>query len=159
MGSDLHTLAYFSRNISGRVGDQADALDNILRVSRRNNLERGVTGALLFTDGWFAQVLEGPQAAVELIFEWIVLDSRHTDIRVLYLRETEQRSFGQWSMAFAGSVDAAALAQRGGAMRQATDNGVQPGIGQHLIATLQKLIAETSPRSDNRLSEQPHQRR
>lgn len=144
MGSDLQTLAYFSRNVSGQSGEMPVALDHILQASRRNNVERGITGALLYSDGWFAQVIEGPQSAVELVFEWIVLDDRHTDIRVLYLKEIDERSFGSWSMAFAGSVDTAALAQTGGETPQGPNEAVRPAIGHHLVATLQKLIIEAT---------------
>lgn len=155
MSSDLQTLAYFSRNMSALTGEMPIELDHILRVSRLNNLEHGITGALLYTDGWFAQVIEGPQSAVELVFEWIVLDHRHTDIRVLYLKEIDERSFGQWSMAFAGSVAAADLTKPCSVMPQAHNDRAGPAIGQHLIATLQKLIAGTSSQGDNRMSEQP----
>lgn len=145
MGADLQTLAYFSRNVSGQTGEMPVALDHILEASRRNNAEQGITGALLYTDGWFAQVIEGPGSAVETVFEWIVLDDRHTDIRVLYLKAIEERSFASWSMAFAGSVDAAALAGPGDEAQGGSTASAQPAIAHHLVATLQKLVLNAAP--------------
>ena len=66
-------LVYISSAV-GRV-DTAD----ILRTSRRNNAEVGVTGALMFNGGAFAQVLEGPRRGVESTFERIQRDQRHGD--------------------------------------------------------------------------------
>lgn len=146
MSVDLYTLAYFSRNLVADDGKLAVELDHILEVSRRHNADNDITGALLISDGWFAQVLEGPQLAVEELFEQIVRDRRHDDIRVLYLREIDKRSFGSWSMAFAGSVDAAELAERGSVVTQVPTQTDQPGIGHHLVSVLQKLIGEAAPK-------------
>ncbi len=103
MNQQLFSLAYFSRNaIEGNSDEMRAALAKILASARRNNASRGVTGALLFSDGCFAQVLEGPREAVEEVFETIQCDPRHSDVTIMHLHEVEQRSFGGWSMAFAG---------------------------------------------------------
>ena len=41
-------------------------LEHLLAASRARNLQRGITGLLLFRDGIFIQVLEGKTAAVQL---------------------------------------------------------------------------------------------
>ena len=103
MNEQLYSLAYFSRNaITGSTETIAAEIRNILACARRNNAAQGVTGALLFSDGCFAQVLEGKQADVEAIFETIQCDPRHADVTILHLHAVERRSFAQWSMAFAG---------------------------------------------------------
>jgi len=103
MESTLHSLAYFSRNsIAGDPDEMRRQIGDILSTARSNNLRHGVTGALLFSDGCFAQVLEGPRASVETIFEHIQCDPRHCDVTILHLHPVEQRSFPAWSMAFAG---------------------------------------------------------
>lgn len=76
------------------------ALVRILRQSRRNNPPMGVTGALLYSDGNFLQVLEGPHDAVEEVFERIQQDSRHHAMLVLLDTTAEEREFGDWSMGF-----------------------------------------------------------
>lgn len=77
-----------------------DSLLEILETSRRNNLERAITGMLLYVEGNFMQVLEGPRAAVLDIKETIERDPRHhTVIEILNLPISE-RIFAEWSMGF-----------------------------------------------------------
>ena len=66
-----------------------EAVDAILAASQRNNAHAGVTGALMFTDGFFAQVLEGSMAAVEQVFERIQLDDRHSEVQLLSFAPVE----------------------------------------------------------------------
>jgi len=100
---DLYQLVYCSRNTICEQGDHlAEAVSAILAAARHNNRQAGVTGALLFTQSWFAQVLEGPRDAVEATFERIQSDMRHGDVTVLSFLPAGQRSFPDWSMAFAG---------------------------------------------------------
>ena len=62
--------------------------DRALRLIRdaglRHNEPAGVYGVLLYRDGTFLQLLEGPRGAVEETFARIRTDPRHTDVRVLY---------------------------------------------------------------------------
>lgn len=77
-----------------------DELADLLRVSRGRNAAAGITGRMLYADGHFIQTLEGPERAVDAMFEWIQSDPRHRDILVA-LRETIQsRNFPDWSMGF-----------------------------------------------------------
>ena len=101
--SDLYRLVYASKNlIAGTEAEIAAAVTQILETSQRNNTKVGVTGALMFNAGAFAQVLEGPRRAVEETFERIQRDLRHSDVTVLEGGQTDSRGFANWSMAFAG---------------------------------------------------------
>jgi hypothetical protein len=103
MSNHLHSLAYFSRNgVRGTPLEVQQGIAGILGSARSNNLRSGVTGALLFSDGCFAQVLEGPREIVEPLFETIQSDVRHFDVAILHLHPIKARSFGNWSMAFGG---------------------------------------------------------
>ena len=93
----MHQLVYVS---AASWAMSNDDLNGILDASRRNNGRDGVTGMLLYIDGGFLQVLEGPKAAVERIFAHIRRDSRHNALRVLIEQETDERQFGGWSMGF-----------------------------------------------------------
>jgi hypothetical protein len=104
MPDSLHSLAYFSRNARPEGVDLDTEIADILVSARRNNSRAGVSGALLFSAGCFAQVLEGPLSAVESIFETIQCDPRHFAVTVLHFRPIETRRFGLWSMAFAGNL-------------------------------------------------------
>ena len=101
--NELYRLVYTSRNLL--VGDEdarVSAVAEILARSQANNARVGVTGALLFNGGYFAQVLEGPRVAVEATFERIQRDPRHSDVAVLQCEPVEERGFPHWSMSFIG---------------------------------------------------------
>ena len=77
----------------------------ILAVSRRNNERSGVTGALLYASGIFAQVLEGPAESVQRAFETIRQDTRHRSVVVLLQGLAIERTFPHWAMGILRSVD------------------------------------------------------
>ena len=100
----VFTIAYRSRNlIEEQTLDSAAEIQRLLGQSRARNLRLGITGALLFNEGRFVQILEGDEAPVLEVLEDIKRDSRHADVDVLPPRIVPQRSFAQWSMAFIGS--------------------------------------------------------
>ena len=88
-------------------GDAAAEVASILAASRVNNARDGVTGALLYSDGCFAQVLEGGLSVVQRTFERIQRDARHSNVVVLEARRAEARIFGMWDMALAEAADPA----------------------------------------------------
>ena len=107
MNNAIYKLVYCSRNqIRGTPEEIIREIRIILASSRRNNPPAGVTGALLFNEGLFAQVLEGPVDSVSRIFETIQCDGRHSDVTVLQNGPAEHRDFPEWSMAFAASSKA-----------------------------------------------------
>jgi hypothetical protein len=99
----LYRLVYYSRNlIPGKPADITAEIESILQSARRNNPPLGITGALIFNSGVFAQTLEGPRQNIEVVFERIQRDRRHSDVQVLAFEETSERRFPNWSMAFVG---------------------------------------------------------
>jgi hypothetical protein len=103
MPETLHQLVYYSRNeVSGDQVSFAAEVNSILEASRRNNEAVGITGALLFNAGVFAQVLEGSLEAIEATFERIQQDERHGDVSLLALEPITHRSFTNWAMGFVG---------------------------------------------------------
>lgn len=141
MPEDLYRLVYYSRNaVSGGTEALAATITSILAKSQTNNRRVGVTGALMFNAGCFAQVLEGSRTAVEDVFERIQQDERHSDVSLLAFDATDARAFEDWSMGFVGaSVDDAA---RYGALVQ--DSGFDPArmTGEALFETLHRLALE-----------------
>ena len=55
-------------------------LDDILTKSRSNNPVIEVTGNLIYHADLFLQLLEGPNLAVDKLYETILADNRHADI-------------------------------------------------------------------------------
>src|SRR5579875_1856403 len=79
---------------------QPEEILEILRTSRRNNEKRNITGMLLYKDGNFLQVLEGPEQAITQLLQTIETDPRHRGMIQLTKKPIEERQFANWSMAF-----------------------------------------------------------
>ena len=76
----------------------APVVDSILEQSRKNNPRKGITGMLCFFDDIFVQVLEGGRDEVCELFNAIVRDDRHRNVRMLTYEEISERRFGSWTM-------------------------------------------------------------
>jgi hypothetical protein len=101
--TNLYRVVYYSRNrIQGTPAEVAAEVAQILKSAQRNNAACGVTGALIFNAGIFAQVLEGTRPDIEFIFERIQRDTRHGDVQPLAFEPVQSRGFPSWSMAFVG---------------------------------------------------------
>lgn len=98
-------LVYCSRSTAHGPDASRSAIRDILETSRLKNPQHEVTGVLLATGDWFAQVLEGPTEGVDRIFEAVRFDGRHHDLVVMPRRDVNERSFKDWSMAFATTDD------------------------------------------------------
>ncbi len=99
----IYSLAYVSRSEIQKTDEDLESeIGKILESARLNNRLACITGALLFSDGWFAQILEGRQEAIENVFETIQGDPRHSNVTVLHFHPVPERSFPAWSMAYAG---------------------------------------------------------
>jgi Sensors of blue-light using FAD len=94
-----YRLIYRSHSLLRAHCKDDQALAEILKVARARNAERGITGALMLYDDWFAQVLEGPQAAVETLYARIKADPRHDAIRLAEAGPVAKRLFEKWAMA------------------------------------------------------------
>ena len=94
----LYSLAYESQ--ASVPFTEPDLLD-LLGLSRAKNAERGVTGILLYRQGTFLQVLEGPRERVEEIYATIAADPRHHAVDTVLVEERRERRFPEWTMGFA----------------------------------------------------------
>jgi hypothetical protein len=94
-------LVYRSRS---RIPDATagEEFGRILRSARTNNAASGITGALMFYDGWFAQALEGGRADVLGLFDKIRRDPRHDSVEVSGEGPVAARVFARWAMAHVG---------------------------------------------------------
>jgi hypothetical protein len=104
--SPYHVL-YRSR--ATHAPTEAD-LQALLEWSRTYNAAHNITGLLLYSDGRFVQLFEGPEATVRALYARIQRDPRHTHVVTLSDGPGPQRWFDDWHMAF-GQVDAPDLHQ------------------------------------------------
>lgn len=70
----LERVVYVSRAVAGTGIEE---VFTIIRASHARNGEAGISGGLIFLDGWFAQVLEGPGPALDACLGRIARDARH----------------------------------------------------------------------------------
>ena len=91
----LVRLLYASRSAAPLTASLVDAL---LDKSRANNPRQGITGILCFSEDLFIQVLEGGRDEVCDLFNAIVRDDRHRNVRILIYEEIRERRFGGWTM-------------------------------------------------------------
>ena len=68
-------------------------LKNILRSAKENNFELKITGCLICRADFFFQFLEGPKEAVDELYNKILDDKRHFDIKKLRQKNVNARVF------------------------------------------------------------------
>ena len=91
----LKQMVYLS---SSPTLDPSPFIESSLLDIQRKNAALGISGILLFSEGTFLQVLEGPADAVDQLYETIVKDRRHRNIVRLHESIVPERSFPDWSM-------------------------------------------------------------
>lgn len=141
MPDSLYNLAYISKNaINGSTDDVKAEITNILAAAHRNNPAHGVTGALLYSGGYFCQVIEGSEVVLEELFESIQMDRRHSDVTVLHFKPVEARGFSEWAMALAGIEDHMRFDIEG--IRASKDELVMRAAGRDLVSVLDRLVQQ-----------------
>ena len=79
----------------------------LLYHSYSNNQALGITGALIYEDNKFGQVIEGPEKDFEALWQKIQKDGRHKNVRLIESKPISERSFSKWTMVFQGSEEIA----------------------------------------------------
>jgi hypothetical protein len=93
----MHFIVYLS-SAKKLYSDQD--LEAILTVSRRQNAIKDITGILLYHDGSIMQVIEGEAVSVNNLYARLLTDDRHHQIIQVMTGNSNERYFGEWSMAF-----------------------------------------------------------
>jgi len=96
----IYQLIYASK-VSDKFCEQD--LMNILYISRKFNKLENISGALIYHNHCFLQVIEGGEQAVKTLFnDHILSDTRHKEVIVLYQSVVDKRDFRYWTMGFFG---------------------------------------------------------
>lgn len=98
-----HQLIYASASSTPM---QADDLEDLLERAQHKNAAAGITGALVYVDGCFLQVLEGLAEPVRQLMERIYRDPRHEAVTLLQAQEVAEARFAQWTMAYVSATSA-----------------------------------------------------
>jgi predicted signal transduction protein with EAL and GGDEF domain len=75
-------------------------LADLLKKARAHNININVTGMLLYENGSFFQVIEGPPETIETLFRNIISDSRHSKVITIIHESIVKRSFSEWTMGY-----------------------------------------------------------
>jgi len=94
----MKAVVYTSR-VAESVADESQLIQDITAVAHANNPICGISGAMVLQNHRFLQVIEGPEIAVDTLFDSISRDSRHCEVTVLFEETISLRQFDEWSMA------------------------------------------------------------
>jgi hypothetical protein len=98
----VYQLTYRSKAIEDIT---PNSIYEIVQVANKFNPTVGITGCLVFENGYFIQILEGEQEAVEELYFKIKQDKRHTFTSILSKGFTAKRIFDKWDMAYMNLTD------------------------------------------------------
>ncbi|WP_306607182.1 EAL domain-containing protein [Azonexus sp.] len=93
--SPLHFLIYVSKATQEM---SREALEELLKKARRFNRSAGISGCLVYQDGYFMQMLEGKRDVLFSLIDGIKADSRHDNLRVVIEGPARGRVFADWGM-------------------------------------------------------------
>ena len=79
---------------------QMEDPEEILEHARSSNAPKNITGALVYVDGVFLQVLEGDPKAVQELMARISSDVRHETVTILKQQDLPAAIFNDWKMAY-----------------------------------------------------------
>ena len=96
-------------------------------------------GALMYSGGYFCQLLEGPAAEVEHLFEVSMSDDRHQGVEILFFDPAPDRYFGAWATAFAGYDDQPPFKIAG--VKASQDDIHARAFGRNLVDAMSRLVA------------------
>ena len=150
----LSHLLYVSRAAADFTDVELRELS--LQCARRNHA-CAVTGLLIYSAGWFVQLLEGRETTLEALFKRISSDARHTEVQVLLREPVASRLFPRWSMGILNlDVDGTTLDRE--RLHALLKVGAQDSnTGAHAIALLREfrrqLPAAPSPQATAQIGE------
>ncbi len=166
MDMPLYRLVYASR-ATFKPYTTENTIDSniakILQVARRDNQKRNLVGALYYGNGCFFQCLEGTKQAIDVLYEKLLQDSRHKDLKVLSMTPIANVSFSSWEMKYATIDHEVRQFLRQQEIKKFDPYRFSEKTVSELVGMLQsaddavnveslRLAAESVPPQDNRLS-------
>ena len=137
----ITSLLYVSRSRPDLIRSPGE-VDRLVDFARAQNPRYGITGAIIFTEVHFAQVIEGARAAIDDLMRNIAADERHRDVAIVEIVTVPERRFAQWAMAYSGPsfyVDRH--------VKPLLSKGGEPAERKILATKLINLLQEFSSRS------------
>jgi hypothetical protein len=97
----LVSLLFISDSLL-QADERERELRDIVATTMRNNGWLQLSGALIYSQTRFTQLIEGPEASVELMMTRIMADPRHANIRIVARDRRRERRLPGWKLAYSG---------------------------------------------------------
>ena len=124
----LCTFVYCSRAAEGV--DDAE-VGRIVEAAQRSNLARDITGVLVFGNGVFFQLIEGPSAQIQKLMATLHSDPRHYDVVSLdWSEERRERLYPNWEMERVTADD----------IRAVLDDALESSKDENNVAALRRIL-------------------
>ena len=134
------SLIYVSRSVIPPAEHDVE-MEAIVSGSIKRNAGLEVRGALIFTEQHFAQLLEGPEPAIDELMKSIERDRRHTHVTVIDRRPIDGYRFPDWALAYWGS--ASYMDEKIAAVLRKVDQLTRNGQTAQLYELIQLLAKES----------------
>lgn len=95
---------------------------------------------MLYSGGYFCQVIEGSKTVLGELFNIIQLDNRHKNVTMLHFVPIKSRVFEDWAMAFAGIEDTMHFDIDG--VLASKDELKMKDTGRDLVAVLDQMVKQ-----------------
>ncbi len=94
----LARLLYYS---SASEHLQQNDIRSILSKSIKYNTHKNITGVLVYDKHYFMQLLDGDRDEVNELYNRVIQDPRHSNIRLIHYGALAGQRFTEWSMGIA----------------------------------------------------------
>ena len=101
--NEITSIVYLSR--AGVEFSKRDARQHLKIFSQTENAKHEISGLLVYSEGYFLQIIEGTSAAIDTLYAKIVRDPRHSEIDLLTRSVSAIRLFSKWSMGIVETED------------------------------------------------------
>jgi len=141
----MHHIIYMSRGVRPM---SEDALRELLQKARTDNERQSITGALVYGDGQFMQIIEGDESVLAVLYAKLLQDPRHINVVKLADKQIAQRSFQDWSMGFQ-VISAEAFSELAGYVEPEKMDLQAPSLSaaDALLLQMMKSFVLTPPKS------------
>ena len=124
----LYTFVYCSRAAEGV--DEVE-VGRIVEAAQRRNVARRITGVLVFSNGVFFQLIEGPATEIRKLMAALQCDPRHCDVVSLdWSEERRERLYPNWEMERVTADN----------IRAVLNDALENFEGQENIAALRRIL-------------------
>jgi Sensors of blue-light using FAD len=98
-------LLYFLYASTPMLGelDVERELAELVSLSTASNKDKNLTGALIYTEKYFVQFLEGDSLSIDKLMAKVVIDTRHKDIILMARGVPSSRIFESFSLVYFGT--------------------------------------------------------